>query len=168
MSYNLSSIHDRDLSSVSSVRSFSGSVDVILFVPNIDNTDTLRKRVNERALQRTTNCSKGCVTCPFINKEPVAVSNSTGAAFGMANHATHDCNTKGLIYLIECKQCHYQYVGLTKQTLRKRLSGHRHLISNDGQTLLARHFRAPGHSISDLTIRVLQHVGGDKVKLHDT
>jgi len=169
MSYNLSSIHGRDHSSVCSVRSVSSSfVHVTLFVPNIDNTDTVRKRVHERTLQRTTHCAKNCVTCPFINSEPVVVSNSTGTAFGMVDDAVHDCNTKGIIYLIECRKCHYQYVGLTKQSLKNRLSGHRHLINNNGQTLLARHFSAPDHNISDLTIRVLQYVGSDKVKLHDT
>ena len=35
-----------------------------------------------------------------------------------------DCNTKFVVYLIECKICNRQYVGQTGQTLRQRITGH--------------------------------------------
>ena len=166
MSYSTPSrAHDRDLSSVTFVRSFP----VCLFTPCTDTTGTKRIRVDERILQQTTPCGKrNCVTCPFINTERIIVANSTGAKFGIANNAVLDCNAKGIIYLIECRKCRFQYVGLTKQSLKKRLSGHKYLINNGGQTLLARHYTSVDHDISDLTIRVLQIVGEEKLKLHDT
>lgn len=150
------STHDRALSSY-----------VYLFTPNDDNTNTVRKRVKERTLQRTTKCINDCVTCPFINQESVVISNSTGTAFGVVNHATHDCNTKGVIYLIECRECHFQYVGLTKQKLKQRLSQHRYVIGKNGQTLVAKHFSQTHHTLANLTIRVLQQVGSDKKTLHN-
>jgi len=165
MSYDTTSrAHDCDPSSVPFVRSVQH---VTLFLPTTDCTGTVRTRVGELTLQRTQKCGRNCVTCPFINSESTVVSNATGATYGLVNDAVLDCNTKGIIYLIECRQCSYQYVGLTKQSLKKRLAGHRYLVKNKGQTLLARHYSKPGHDISDLTIRVLQVVGEVKTLLHE-
>jgi len=164
MSYTLSRTHDRDHSNVSFVPPVSF---VSLFVPNTDHTGTLRMRVDEQTLQRTTTCGKNCTTCPHINTESVIRAHSTGTNHGMVTDAAHDCNTKGLIYLIECRKCHYQYVGLTKQSLKQRLSGHKYTIKNEGQTLLARHFTSPDHGLTDLTIRVLQLIGTDNKLLHE-
>ena len=138
-----------------------------LFTPNSDNTGTELIRVNERALQRTTKCGSNCVTCPFINTDPVIISNATGTAYGIANNAVHDCNTKGVIYLIECRKCHYQYVGLTKQKLKQRLGGHRHALKSGGKTLLYQHLSKDDHTVADLTIRVIQKVGTEKQILHE-
>ena len=43
---------------------------------------------------------------------------------------TISCKSKNLIYLIECKKCHHQYIGDTKRQLSGRFGEHRRSILN--------------------------------------
>ena len=46
------------------------------------------------------------------------------------------------------------YVGETGRSLRSRINGHRAGIK-DGQSLLYKHFRLPGHSVADMKVQIL-------------
>jgi len=63
------------------------------------------------------------------------------------------CHSKNLIYLIECKTCHLQYIGETKRQLSERFGEHRRSILNHQQlsttTPVSLHFNQAGHSIND-------------------
>ena len=64
------------------------------------------------------------------------------------------CHSKNLIYLIECKKCHLQYIGETKRQLNERFREHRRSILNHQQlsitTPVSLHFNQAGHSINDV------------------
>ena len=50
------------------------------------------------------------------------------------------------------------YVGETERSLRSRINGHRAGIIKDGQSLLYKHFRLPGHSVADMKAQILEKV----------
>ena len=66
------------------------------------------------------------------------------------------CQSKNLIYRIECKKCHLQYIGETKRQLNERLGEHRRSILNLQQlsttTPVSPHFNQTGHSINDVRL----------------
>ena len=72
-----------------------------------------------------------------------------------------DCNISNCVYLIECKKerCNMKYVGETKRILKFRLADHRGYVNNlDESQATGKHFNSPGHSLSDLTILILEKV----------
>lgn len=153
----------RDLSTFNSVN-FS----LVSFFQRTEHINgTIAKRVDESLVQRTKKCGKGCVTCPQICETPIATSHATGVRYGTVSNFTHNCETKGVIYLIECRKCKLQYVGLTSQSLKARLSGHKSSIKNKKQTLIAIHFATEGHTYADLSIRILEQVGTCDKELRD-
>ena len=77
-----------------------------------------------------------------------------------------NCEVFNCVYLIECKKnnCNMKYVGETKRILKFRLAEHRgYVTSKDESKPTGEHFNTPGHSLSDMTITVLE-----KVKSSDT
>ena len=70
------------------------------------------------------------------------------------------CNSKNLIYLIQCKKCHSQYIRETKRKLNERFGEHRRSILNHHQLLnptpVSLHFNQPGHSINDVQLIPLE------------
>ena len=66
------------------------------------------------------------------------------------------CHSINLIYLIECKRCHLQYIGETKRQLCERFGEHRLSILNHQQlsttTPVSLHFNQAGHSINDVRL----------------
>ena len=131
--------------------------------------------------KRCHKCSaKRCITCKMHLEHTVRFcSGRTRATFRIRDVVT--CKSANLVYLLDCNRCRdVQYVGETKQTLRKRLYGHRSKINarpSTGnpvsktapkeamETLVARHFQGPGHSIGDLRVTIIElihhHQGRD-------
>ena len=67
------------------------------------------------------------------------------------------CKSSNLVYLINCAHCQdVQYVGETGNTLQIRFNGHRSDIRRKQDTLVARHFCGPDHSLSDLRCCVIE------------
>ena len=101
-----------------------------------------------------------CYTCPFINSCPLVDSNSTSGVF--VSNASGTCTSENVVYVIECKKCGRQYIGETTQSLRQRFTQHRNnIICGKNKTPLVRHFNSPGHSISDVSIKVLEKFDND-------
>mgnify|MGYP003449751170 FL=1 len=63
-----------------------------------------------------------------------------------------NCNTKNVIYLVNCIKCQKQYVGQTERRLKDRLNAHRSNIKNKTQTAIAIHFNEAAHSFNNLRI----------------
>ena len=92
-----------------------------------------------------------CVTCSFLWES------QTSYTFFTTNEARKitdslSCHSKNLIYLIECKKCHLQYIGETKRQLNERFGEHRRSpwswITNSAQLHhVSLHFKQAGHSI---------------------
>ena len=50
------------------------------------------------------------------------------------------------------------FVGETWRSLWSRVNGHRAGIIKDGQSLLYKHFRLPGHSVADTKVQILEKI----------
>lgn len=106
-----------------------------------------------------------CNLCQFhLNNSSSFNSSVTGKSFNM-NIPLNDlaCKCRNVIYLITCKKCSIQYVGMTTQTLRDRFYQHRHAIKkNTLNTLIVLHFNRFNHSADDLSIQVIYQFQSNK------
>ena len=118
-------------------------------------------RHEKRQLNGMFKCGNQCTACPYISEgKSVKHKDSTWNINRSLN-----CNSYNIIYLIECKKerCrrseNYRYVGETKRPLKYCLADHRGYILNqkDNQATGA-HFNLPGHSLSDLSVTILERV----------
>ena len=74
-------------------------------------------------------CGKNCATCPYISDGLTSYTFfSTGETRTIKSNLT--CNTKNLIYMIQCNRCNLQYIGETKRRLKDRFNEHRRTIDN--------------------------------------
>ena len=96
-----------------------------------------------------------CLTFSFLGE------GQTNYTFFTTNEARKNtdsisCHSKNLIYLIECKRCHLQYIGETKRQLSERFGEHRQSILNYQQlsttTPVSLHLNQAGHSINDVRL----------------
>ena len=67
-------------------------------------------------------CGKNCATCPYIcdGLRTNYTSFSTGETRPIKSNLT--CETKNLIYMIQCNRCNLQYIGETKRRLKDRFA----------------------------------------------
>ena len=97
-----------------------------------------------------------CVTCQeHILESDSFKSHTTGAHHKIRDHIT--CTTSNIIYLISCRICGIQYIGETKNSLKKRLYGHRSTFKTQKiDTHVGQHFNLPNHSISDMILQGIE------------
>ena len=107
-------------------------------------------------------CGKNCATCPYIFD---GLTNytffSTGETRPIKSNLT--CETKNLIYMIQCNRCNLQYIGETKRPLKERFNEHRRTIDNPNTkskpTTAAEHFLAdPNHTANDMQLIPIEKV----------
>ena len=107
-------------------------------------------------------CGKNCATCPYISH---GLTNytffSTGQTHPIKSNLT--CETKNLIYMIQCNRCNLQYIGETKRRLKDRFNEHRRTIDNPNAitkpTTAAEHFlTAPNHTANDMQLIPIEKV----------
>ena len=78
-------------------------------------------------------CDKNCATCPYICHGLTTYTFfSTGETRPIKSNLT--CETKNLIYMIQCNRCNLQYIGETKRRLKDRFNEHRRTIGNPNYT----------------------------------
>ena len=67
----------------------------------------------------------GCKCCKTMSRKSRVISNTNHKSFATPRHS--NCNTRNIIYLLECSKCtkRNQYVGQTQRSLSQRLGGHR-------------------------------------------
>ena len=100
-----------------------------------------------------------CLTCSFLQEGQTSYTFfTTKETREITNYIS--CHSKNLIYLIQCKKCHCQYIGETKRQLNERFGEHRRSILNHHQlsnpTPVSLHFNQPGHSINDVHLIPLE------------
>ena len=101
-------------------------------------------------------CGK-CLTCSYI--KPGKTVKSTASNYQVDINTAVDCTTDNVIYCIECKKCQAQYIGQTGDTLRKRFDKHRNSVEKkDNTKAIGQHYNQPGHSLSDMTVTVVEKV----------
>ena len=107
-------------------------------------------------------CGKNCATCPYISHGLTTYTFfSTGETFPITSNLT--CNTKNLIYIIQCNRCNLQYIGETKRRLKDRFNEHRRTIDNPDAksepTTAAKHFlSSPNHTANDMQLIAIEKI----------
>ena len=87
----------------------------------------------------------------------------------ITSHIT--CNTKNLIYMVQCNRCHLQYIGETKRRLKDRFNEHRRLVDKTNTkskpTTVSEHFLSqPNHCHTDMQLIPLEliHSSRDSIR----
>ena len=83
-----------------------------------------------------------CHTCEYVRECESVKSNTNNFVFKLCHDL--DCDSRNIIYLIQCKECDMQYIGQTGRSLRLRLNNHRADIINERNTSVATHFDGTG------------------------
>ena len=97
-----------------------------------------------------------CTSCPYIKEGKTIKINKTTT---WQHNKKFTCNTSNVVYLIECKKetCQKRYIGQTGRPLRSRLADHCGYVVNEHDNIATgAHFTSLGHSLSDLTITILE------------
>ena len=101
-------------------------------------------------------CNKAnCLTCTHIGETQVVKDSSNKLVYLKENL---DCKTKGVIYMIQCKNCGIKYVGQTSMTLHQRITQHRSDINKGKGSQIAKHFNDNCPDIDHLSVVPLEHV----------
>ena len=104
-----------------------------------------------------------CVICPKMNFKSVVRSSTTHNYFLTRKPPNLNCSTKNVVYLITCTACNVQYVGQTSQTIKNRMSAHRHSFDHDIlNTFLSKHFKRTGHNRESFSIDILDYGNDNK------
>ena len=113
----------------------------------------------KRILPGMKSCGR-CVNCAYIKTGQTVKSLASNHEVQLTE--SYDCQTKNIIYLIECRKTNCskrQYIGKTTDPLTKRFGAHRGYVRNK---LLAKatgaHFNLPGHQMSDMSITVVEKI----------
>ena len=109
-------------------------------VTNLANLNHQVPRFTERGITRACNDKHCPLHDKFLYSSQIR-SRKSGRMFN--THGKSDCNTKFVVYLIQCKKCKRQYVGQTSQSLKSRFSRHLTQIRNpEVASTLHEHFRS--------------------------
>ena len=104
-------------------------------------------------------CGKNCLTCKYISDGQTSYTfHATGETRPITNDI--DCNSKNVIYMIQCNHCSKQYIGNTKRRLKDRFNEHRRPVDNPSNiskpTTVSEHFLTTDHSANDITLIPLE------------
>ena len=107
-------------------------------------------------------CGKKCATGPCISHGLTTYTLfSTGETRPIKSNLT--CDTKNLIYMIQCNRCNLQYIGQTKRRLKDRFNEHRRTIDNANNkskpATAAEHFlSSPNHTANDTLLIPIEKI----------
>ena len=100
-------------------------------------------------------CGKMCSACPYI-KEGKDIDKFKGTEKWKINKPVN-CETRNIVYLIECLKCNKRYIGESKRALKDRLADHRGYVSNEYTNIVTgSHFNQPVHALSHLSITIIE------------
>ena len=102
--------------------------------------------------------SNACLTCSSFISDQSFKSNLTGRIYKTQTYEQLSCGSSNVVYAIHCVRFGLMYVGETGRSLRSRINGHRAGIIKDGQSLLYKHFRLPGHSVAVMKVQILETI----------
>ena len=112
----------------------------------LSNSKVVRKKkhcIQKRCKPCTENISKKC--CKQLRDTTTFKSSSTGKIFKIFHEC--DCQSKNIVYLMECTICNLQYIGKTQTQLERRINGHRSDVRCKKEPITSdEHFRLPDHN----------------------
>ena len=109
-----------------------------------------------------TNCN-GCPICPYIRKGKKV--RATAAVFTAEIEQQVNCQTKNIVYCIQCKKCSIQYIGETQRSLVERISEHKGYITRAlKHKATGEHFNLPGHRLADMEVTIIEKIFNEDLK----
>ena len=125
----------------------------------VETNDIVIDPISEHFSDNISPCnSKACLTCSSFVSDQSFKSNLTARIYETQTYEQLTCRSSDVVYGIHCICCGLMYVGETGRSLRSRINGHRAGIIEDGQSLLYKHFRLPGHSVADMRVQILEKI----------
>ena len=100
--------------------------------------------------------SQNCLTCPLIDIDSQIIRSKYGGnSIRISGHFT--CQDSNIIYILTCKHCNLQYIGLSTMTMQKRMTNHRSCLNNPrNQTkLLYKHFWENNLNLTDISLQII-------------
>ncbi len=95
------------------------------------------------------------MTCKYI-KETNVVYDKNGIAIPLKQNL--DCQSKDIVYLIECSNCGIRYVGETSQKLKDRINQHRSDIKRKQYTTVATNLAQHCPNIEHFSVTPLEKI----------
>ena len=122
---------------------------------------------NKEGSRGTHNCaSSRCEVCKYLTVGESFASHTTGTRYTI-NHRL-DCNSRNVVYLMNCKVCGLQYVGSTTTKFRLRFNNHKSRLRahskmsaarKESDDLVYKHFHGHGHhGLQDISIQLIDKV----------
>ena len=100
-------------------------------------------------------CGKGCQICPFIQETKTL--NGNNFIWKIGKQVT--CESKNIIYLIQCEKCKNRYIGESERSLKERISEHKGYIKNNHQDkATGAHFNQKGHTLEHMKVSIIEKV----------
>lgn len=100
-------------------------------------------------------CGKArCRVCKHM--QTTTVAESTNSNFKHLIHATLDCDSSNVVYLLECGVCGIQYIGQTDTAFRMRFNNHRAHVRSLPDLPLSRHINSENHPFDSIRVTLLQ------------
>ena len=121
----------------------------------------IQNRKSQRDKRGMRRCGKQCPACPFVKEGKfIKYNKSTWTINSEVN-----CETKNVVYLVECNKelCKEKYIGESYRSLKDRTMEHVSYIKSIFPTkATGEHFNLAGHSLSNMTITIIEKVKGDE------
>ena len=116
---------------------------------------TLESNRPKRLITGMKTCGKQCPICPFINQ----VKTIEGNNFKWKIGKQLTCETKNIVYMIQCEKCMKQYIGQSERSLKERISEHKGYIKNSHlEKATGAHFNERGHKIEHMKVCIIEKV----------
>ena len=99
------------------------------------------------------------MTCHYIDKDNSKTIKATASNYKVDLNVATDCKTFNVVYCITCKKCRIQYIGETWKSVSERFKEHKsYVTSKNLSKATGEHFNGPGHSVSDMSISVVEKI----------
>ena len=102
-------------------------------------------------------CGGNCTVCPYVREGKRIKIN--GKEWKLNQEL--NCKSNNVVYAVICNKdnCREVYIGETKRYIKSRLDNHRgYKVNQKLDQATGYHFNQPGHSLSDMTLSVLERV----------
>ena len=135
----------------------------LLFRARLYDTNQRIPRLTRLAKQGWRRCAN-CITCCHSENKTRVTCYATGETWQITQDIS--CKDKRIVYIMECRKHHLQYVGKSVQSLMDRGRQHVDAIKSQKQhNKLYQHFTTKGHCHTDLLIYGIERVHGDDFTL---
>ena len=106
-----------------------------------------------------------CTYCPRFKKLDHITSFQSKKIFKCVNlppKHKYICELSNVIYIINCNECGFQYIGETKRPIRQRMYEHHRSVQKFNainSTPVSKHFTQPKHSVRNMEFSIVQWMG---------